>query len=166
MYDGFAPSAFGIAPSKGVVPKACRILNSRVSAGIQGVINGYIGTTKVVDGLLGSLASVAASGPTGGASLVGLPGSAYLAIGGTGQVLTSGGQLLYAATGNSQQSDPIIQNGSILSGPVFGVGALALTGDKSVAAQLGSLESVLSAGPGFVDRAVSAVGALAGFCPP
>lgn len=69
-------------------------------------------------------------------------------------------------TGNSQQSDPLIQNGSILSGPVMGGMTLLFTGDKNSAAQVGSLESTVTAGPGLVDRIVSAVGAVSGLCPP
>jgi hypothetical protein len=157
----FDVSAFGIAPKK-----VCQALNSRVSAGVQGVVNGVIGAQKIADGLLASLASLAASEMSGGTSLTGLAGSAYLGVGGVGQELTAGGQLLYAATGNSQQSDPIIQNGAILSGPAMGVTLLALTGNKNLAAQAGSLESVVTAGPGLVDRIASAVGAATGFCPP
>jgi RHS repeat-associated protein len=156
----------GRAPKSGVGTKACQALSSRTSAAIQAPINAVIGATKIVDGFLGSLASVVGSPVSEGSSLAGLPGSAYLAVGGTGQMLTAAGQGIYAATGSTQQSNSLIQNGSILSGPVTGGAVLLFTGNKNLAATVGNMEGALTAGPGLVDKAVNFIGAISGLCPP
>jgi len=125
---------------------------SNAYSGIQGVINAVVGVGKTVDGLL-------LEAPT-----VGL--STYLGVGGLGQALTGAGQLIYAVSGDSSKSASVIQNGSILSGPISGATVYAVTRNPGYVAQAGSLEGAAFAGPLAIDKAVSWTGAVLGFCPP
>ena len=77
-----------------------------------------------------------------------------------------------ASTGNAEMSAPLIQQGNILAGPVLGLGTLALTDISNAAEIAANAESIVNAGPGFVNHAVlptvdfslGVIGWLTGLC--
>jgi RHS repeat-associated protein len=153
----------------------CAALTSKASSAIQGTANLTIGADKFVNGLVDSLGSLALLGETGGLSGAALPGSAYLMVTGYGQAQSGAGQLAYAVTGNKEAAQPIIQQGNIIAGPVFGGIGYALSGgNKDTAEKFANIESIMTAGPGavklaagpLVDFAASVVGGLTGLCGP
>lgn len=124
-------------------------------------------------GILG----VAGAAETGGASLLATAGAGYLAVSSQGQVLSGMGQLYSAMSGNFQTGGQIQQGGDIMSGPLTGIPALAITNNPEAAALWGNVESAISLGSGLfnsegaadtiagvVDGGLSALGIGQGNC--
>ena len=152
-------SNWGSAPSN---LNPCALLNSRVSAGIQGALNVGIGTAKV-RGASGVLeASLAGTPETAGASLLGIVPAAYVGVSGAGQISVGAGQLYYAFTGR-QSSSGLLSAVSQLASPVAGLLTAAGQISPSTGQHWGDIESLLG-GPGSVakttDFLLSVAGAL------
>ena len=140
----------------------CALLNSRVSAGIQGALNVGIGTAKVKGASAVLEASLAGTPETAGASLLGIVPAAYFGVSGAGQVSVGAGQLYYAFTGR-QASSGLLSAVSQLASPVAGLLTAAGQISPSTGQHLGDIESLLG-GPGGVaktaDFLLSVAGAL------
>jgi RHS repeat-associated protein len=115
---------------------------TRIMAAITAPLNMWIGGEK----LLVTAPALALAPETGGAAGV---AAAYLGVNGTGQTLTGGAQLIYAATGNkgAEDSAKLFTSATTVSGLV----TLTVTGDPNKAALAGSIENGIPAIPGVMN---------------
>jgi hypothetical protein len=119
----------------------------RVVSGVFGAVNLGLAIYKAQE-LPVAVAGLASTG-------AGAPAAAVTAVYGTtsifGQGLTGVAQLYSAATGNYGRPVKVAQIGSILSGPVSGLGTLIAGGGLARAERNANYESMFTAGTGTVD---------------
>jgi RHS repeat-associated protein len=118
----------------------------RIASGLMGGANLGLAIYKAPDlvAVVLALSGTAAGAPAAG--VLGAYGTTSL----FGQALAGTAQLYSAATGNYGTPAKVAQAGTILSGPVSGLGTLAAGGSAATAERNAGLESMFTAGTGFV----------------
>jgi len=118
----------------------------RIGSGLMGAANLGLAIYKTPELLARVLAL---SGTVAGAPAAGVLG-AYGTTSLFGQALAGTAQLYSAASGNYGTPTKVAQVGTILSGPVSGLGTLAAGGSLATAEKNAGFESMFTAGTGFV----------------
>jgi RHS repeat-associated protein len=142
----------GAAGAPGTKNPRCKLsLRQRISLGIQGGLNLYLGSSKVVDGAGEALVGLGLAPETGDASVAVTAAGGYTMVSGGGQAATGTFQLNRAVSGNGGPETTGEQNAAIASGPISGTLVLASGFGPSNAEAAANFESIFSIGTGLVN---------------